>query len=339
MPAENAVLKWSHGIFSIQALGGMIGAGAFTLPDGRQVSPLFIAPWWNEAGHELDGLTTGLRGEWPCVPFGYPMPKGSFTSRWQAVMDDADRYDDVHGYSSNHAWQFVPQADSDFVELSIDYPVDHSISHLVRRLRGVAGEPRIDLELEIHARQACRMPVALHACFALPSQPGAAQLIPGAFKSGSTFPGVIEPGAEIFAKDEQFTRLIAVPSLDGKEIDASHLPLLGSAEELLQLNDVDGRATLRHLVDRYEVAISWDKALLPSILLWYSNKGRQGAPWLGRTLCIGIEPSSSAFGLSPRTSAAANPIATAGTRTDIDLAPDEPLTIRYSIAVNHLSAS
>src|SRR5690606_30443020 len=313
--AEHAVLKWSHGIFSIEALGCMIGAGAFTLPDGRQVSPMFIAPWWNEAGHALDGLTAGLRGEWPCVPFGYPMAKASFTPRWQAVMDDSDYLEDVPGYGSNHHWQFSPRTDPALVEMWIDYPQGHAISRLIRRLRGVKDAPRIDIELVITVREACALPVALHACFALPAQPGAAQIIPARFRSGSTFPGVIEAGAEVFAKDVQFESLDKVLTLAGDAIDASRLPLSENVEELLQLNDVDGVVTLRHLTDRYEVVLSWDAAFLPSVLLWYSNRGRQGPPWLGRTLCIGIEPTSSAFGLSPKTSAADNPIAESGTRT------------------------
>ncbi|MBB4054005.1 hypothetical protein GGR20_003677 [Devosia subaequoris] len=337
MPGDagnSRALVWSHGSFAVEALGGMIGKGAFLMADGKQVSPFFVAPWWDEDGLEsYDGLTRGLRGEWPCVPFGYPMPRESFTSRWQTVMDDADNHSDVHGYGSNHDWDFAEQGDPSLVSMSIDYPEDHDVARLRRTLRGMPGEARIALELEITARRPCRTPVALHGCFALPQGVGGAELAVGQFGGGLTFPGVIEPGAALFAKDHEFTDLQSVPTLDGGVVNAANLPLAGSAEELLQLNGVDGTVDLINRVQGYRMSLSWDSTLLPSLVLWYSNRGRRGAPWLGRTLCIGIEPSATTFGLSPRTSAQDNPIADGGTSTALDLAPDTPVTIQYSVAV------
>ena len=336
---DRRALVWSHGSFAVEALGGMIAKGAFLLPNGKQVSPFFVAPWWNEDGLEsYDGLTRGLRGEWPCVPFGYPMPRELFTSRWQAVMEDADSYPDVHGYGSNHDWDFADQSDPGVVSLSIDYPENHDIARLSRTVRGVPGEPSIAFELEITARRACSIPVALHGCFALPGGVGEAEVVPGEFSNGLTFPGVIEPGAELFAKDQNFTDLRAVPTADGGVVDAASLPLARGVEELLQLNGVKGAVDLINHAEGYRMSFSWDRTLLPSVVLWYSNRGRQAAPWLGRTLCIGIEPSATTFGLSPRTAAQANPVANSGTPTALDIAADTPVTIQYSIAVAPFSS-
>ena len=41
-------IAWAHGMASVQSLGGMLGPVTFLLPDGRQVSPLHVAPWFDD---------------------------------------------------------------------------------------------------------------------------------------------------------------------------------------------------------------------------------------------------------------------------------------------------
>ena len=40
----------SHVAFAIQRLGAQLGPAVFVLPDGRQVSPLHVAPWADDPG-------------------------------------------------------------------------------------------------------------------------------------------------------------------------------------------------------------------------------------------------------------------------------------------------
>ena len=68
-------LGWAHGALTVQRLGAMLAPITFVLADGRQVSPMHVAPWANAPGTEtLPGILRKLRGEWPCVPFGYSVP-------------------------------------------------------------------------------------------------------------------------------------------------------------------------------------------------------------------------------------------------------------------------
>ena len=68
-------LGWAHGALTVQRLGAMLAPVTFVLADGRQVSPFHIAPWADEPGSDaLPGILRKLRGEWPCVPFGYSVP-------------------------------------------------------------------------------------------------------------------------------------------------------------------------------------------------------------------------------------------------------------------------
>lgn len=327
-------LSWTHGMLQVHSLGGMFGPGTFLLPDGRQVSPFHVAPWWNEPeSTKLDGLLRGLRGEWPCVPFGFPMPREDFPEDWKSVMDDAETVRDVHGFGSNHHWTFEDDDRSDGVRLRIDYPDDHDVEKLVRVIRPVLHAPEINIELHIHARRSCRLPVALHGCFALPPEVGTAALVPGGFMEGLTHPSIVEPGVGLFEPGRTFHRLDAVPGRNGKQVNAASLPFRQPVEELVQLNRCDGTFALLNSREGYRINLIWDAKILPSVLLWYSNRGRDYAPWSSRNLSIGIEPCCSAFGLAPSTSAAQNPIVQHGTPTAVALSQEAPTLIRYRIGV------
>lgn len=331
-------LSWRHGMLQVHALGGMFGPGLFLLEDGRQVAPFHVAPWWNEPQSlDLDGMHRGLRGEWPCVPFGYPMPKADFPPKWQAVIDDNDVVADAHGFGAHNYWRFTSVPGADAVSMQIDYPDDHDVLRLERLIRPEKDDSAIELELTIHVRRKCRLPVALHGCFSVPDAPGAVELIPGKFKSGWTHPSTVEPGAAYFKPDQTFSDLKQVPGRSSVYVDAASLPLNGAVEELLQLNDCEGIFNLINKQGNYRVEFQWDASILPSVLLWYSNHGRAAAPWNSRSLSIGIEPTASAFGLSPNTSASPNPMQLFGTNTAVEASPDNPVKITYKIAACALS--
>lgn len=328
-------LAWRHGVVSVSALGGMIGPTVFTLPDGRPASPFHSAPWRNEPGVEdMDGLMAGLQGEWPCVPFGYPMPS-DYPAEWPASIEEQAQVTDVHGFGSGAFWTFIDSTENETV-LAVDYPEDHAVRRLERTISPNPDAPTLDISLTIHMRTASCEPIGLHGCFRLPRVVGGAQLEPGAFRAGRTHPGTVEPEAPIFAVNETFTSMHDVPGRAVSSIDATRLPFADNGEDLLQLDDCDGQFSLAMPDEGYRTNIQWDSSILPSVLLWYSNQGRSIAPWNNRHMCIGIEPVCSPFGLSPDMARADNPIAASGTPTCVSLSPTAPLTINYSIGVSPL---
>lgn len=328
-------LAWSHGVVTVEALGGMIGPTSFVLPDGRQVSPFHIAPWFDEPLPEgLPGILHRLRGEWPCVPFGADgmraLPEG-----WQADGTTFDGANSPHGHSSNVDWDFLPPSTAT-VELTCAYPDSHPIKALHRSVRPDPAAAALDFTLTVEARRPCRLPFGLHPTLRLPRQ-GAAELVPSTFEEGRVFPMAVEPSS-LLKPGASFSTLDAVPTLGGPPLSLERLPLASQNEELVQLCGVAGTFVLRFPDEGFQTRLTWNPKHFPSVLLWVSNRGRDYAPWNSRHLALGIEPVCSAFDLGPAVSTASNPIARSGVATAMDFTPDRPFTTQYRIAVEPLGA-
>ncbi|ESY82338.1 hypothetical protein X740_06210 [Mesorhizobium sp. LNHC221B00] len=329
-------LGWAHGALTVQRLGAMLAPVTFVLDNGRQVSPMHIAPWSNEPEVEaLPGILRKLRGEWPCVPFGYSVPADGWPEDWAGVMGPPERDEEVHGHSSNHDWTW---RDSDGASLSLGlaYPERSPVERVERTITPDPSAPAIDIEFKIVVRRACRLPIGLHPVFRLPSETGAATLEFGGFDEGRTYPHDVELGAALFARNRSFTELASVPARAGGTTDASRVPLAADTEELLQIEGLDDAVALANHEDGYRVKLSWQKEHFPSLLLWYSNRGRKAAPWNGRHVAIGIEPICSPFGLGPATALADNPIAQSGIATALEFSPEKPFMTRYRIEASAL---
>ena len=329
-------LGWAHGALTVQTLGAMMAPVTFLLPDGRQVSPLHVAPWATEASAEaLPGILRKLRGDFSCVPFGYSVSGDGWPDEWASIMGAAGQDEEVHGRSSNHAWQWG-DCDAHSLSLTLDYPEPSPILRVTRKLTPDPDATAVDIEFRIVARRPCRTPIGLHPVFRLPQETGAATLELGTFAVGRTYPDTVEPGAALFARDQTFTDIAAVPARSGGPVDASRLPFAQDTEELLQIEGLDGSVSLANHAENYRVRLRWQTEHFPSLLLWYSNRGRKAEPWNGRHLALGIEPVCSPFGMGPATALADNPIARSGVATAIKLSPDRPFVTRYRIEAEAL---
>ncbi len=322
---------WSHGVVSVQPLGAMLGPTCFVLPDGRQISPFHIAPWFDgDEAAEQPGILRRLRGEWPCVPFGAATDR-SGCEGWPVSVAAKEPDSCPHGYGSNHDWCWLATSETELA-LSIDYPAGHPVSRLERWVRPVDGKPAIDFELLIHVRSDCLLPIGLHPTFRLPVEPGAMQLHIEA-SAAATFPG--HPDASsIFAPYRLVDDWHAILLNDGTVLDPSHLPLVQDTEDLLQLLGTAGHVSLCNRVDNYRVSLDWNADHFPDVLLWISNRGRKHAPWNGRHLALGVEPVCSAFDLGCQVSAASNPINARGGATVRRFTAGEIFSTQYRVTVS-----
>ena len=328
-------LGWKHGTLTVQRHGAMLAPLTFVLPDGRQVSPMHIAPWADEpVAATLPGILQRLRGEWPCVPFGYAVDDPTAPPDWARLNGPAEPGEEVHGHSSNHPWTWLEGSGAS-MELSLDYPATSPVRRLRRSVRPDPASPAVDITLAIEIRDDCRLPLGLHPTFRLPADSQRARIEPGPFREGRTYPGTVEPSAPLFAIDQAFASLEAVPLRAGGSYDASRVPLPVDTEELLQLNGID-HVALANEAEGYRVNLSWNGDHFPSLLLWMSNRGRKAEPWNGRHVSLGMEPICSPFGLGPASARADNPVAKSGTPTARDFKAGEVFTTHYRIEAEAL---
>lgn len=328
--AEFTGLAWRCGTLSVQRRGAMLGPLTFIVAGGRQVSPLYLAPWAADPVRPaLPEVLRALRGEWPCVPFGsYRAPTG-FPAEWSAVLgaDTSDRCQ--HGFGSQAEWSLSRVTPFE-VELICRYPEIHDIEALRRRVVPVPDQAAVDLELEVKARRRTRLPVGLHFTFGKPRT--TAMLKPGAFRDGWSSPGPPYESVQAFAPNRRFKDLSRVPARGGGYLDATTFPPTVRAEDLIQLSDVDGRFDLDLGDEECRISLEWNREHFPSVLLWISNRGLTAPPWNGGLVALGIEPVCSAFGLGLEATRADNPLARSGVPTVIEFDPAIPFRTSYRIS-------
>ena len=320
---------WAYGSLEVQSLGAMAGPIRFHLSDGRVVQPMQIAPWADEPGAEhLPGILQRLRGEWPCVPFGIARAL-SLTGDWAGVTADlAAGPTEPHGASSNNEWVF--EEDATGLTLSFS-PTSGPVRRMQRHIRPDPKAPAVNFGLTVEVDQPCRLPVGLHPVFSIP-EGGAVLSVPGA-KEGQIFPAEVEPGVSRLVPGGRITNLSAAPCVDGTNLDITQLPLPFATEELVQLHAPGGRALLRHRAEAVTIALDWNAAHFPDVVLWLSNRGRANFPWNGRHVAIGIEPVAAAFDLGTAISTGENPFNAQGRATAISFEPSIPFETWYRISV------
>lgn len=283
-------LNWRYGEAELRALGGLLGPVNFRLEDGRQIQPMYIAPWADEPNiADLPPLLRDLRGELPCAPFGrtdLPAGMGDWTP-----CDPGDDWE--HGYSANQPWSLL-STDAHHIRIGIDYPGDSAILRLERQITADPDAPALDISLTIWARSDVTLPVALHPTFRVP--PEGVAVKPGRFSKAVAYPVPAEPGVSRLASNGITADLAAFPALSGT-LDLTHLPLPVKTEELLQLIDCAPPFSLYYDKEGVEISLSWDQQQLPDVMLWVSNGGRAGFPWNGRNYALGVEPVNGVFDL------------------------------------------
>lgn len=334
-------LEWPHGSLAVYATGGMLGNVELNHA-GRRVRPFYQVPWIDDADAAgARGLVAHMRSEFPCVPFGVPYRPEQVDEAWHAALTtpgtpfdpETEASDDLlHGYGAIGEWTLVAQSATE-IRIAIDYPESSAIRRLTRVIRADVAAPAIDFELQIEARRPSARPLGLHPNIALPSLTGALRIDPGTFAFGMVHPGGPEPGVSRSRAGARFSRLDNVPLGAGGHAAFDRLPLAEDTEEILQLCGVDGSVTMTDDAADVAYRLTWDAAVLPSLLLWISNRGRRYAPWNGRNLCVGVEPIAGAFELGCRASLAANPINAQGVATAVALDPAAPLKLAYRFEV------
>lgn len=325
-------MSWSGGRARVQELGAMLSDVVFRLPDGREVSPLHKAPWLGEVlSPDTPPLLVGLQGEWPCVPFGVA-PDAGLKGGWTGLPVAPEPW--PHGYGANKPWM-LSQRSANRIEATIDYPDDSPIASLSRSVTGQNDRAVIDLTLAITARENVSVPIGLHPVFKLPEEPGAARLLINDQSSIWTYPGDTG-GDSAFAYSHPVASFSELTMIGCEGWDPLALPYPCASESVLLLSGCGGSVSLENLAESYRATLTWDASVLPSLMLWISNKGRASAPWSSRHLALGIEPVCSAFDFGSQIAGYENPLNSAGVPTAVSLSTRQPWRTSYRLMVESL---
>ena len=322
-------IAWGGGTAEICSTAGMLTDAEFHLGD-RRVRPLARAPW-----HAADPVVAGepghvrvLGGEFVCLPFGSaPVPVDA-AAGWRIA---AAPNEPPHGPPADLEWTFPDPPGDDSARLVLDLHSDADVRRLERTVRGIPGDTGLEFELTVHARRAHRSPVGLHPILRLPAA-GEHLRISARFGEGLTYPGTLDGGSGLLHPAASFSDLRAVPARKGF-VD---LAVLSSSdpprEEVVQLLDARSPIVV-HSSGGYRVEVHWDDALLPSVLLWVSDRHLSGMPWGGSYRGLGVEPIASAFDLPAGVSLGSNPIAARGVATSLAFDPREATVVRSAVLV------
>ncbi|MHC0054996.1 hypothetical protein [Actibacterium sp. D379-3] len=280
----------------------------------RWLVPLHSAPWLDEPAVRADPaiapVERNLSGDFFCAPFG------------------ASAGVPVHGWSANSAWsvvQLVQSGTAAVAGLVLDRVVQGA--RLEKELLLKRDVPLL-YQSHIVTGGTGTLPVAHHPMLR-PGPEARLSFSPKQLALTGDIP--LEPGRNWLKYPAQSSDLADFPGANGP-VDLHRYPARPGHEDFVTLVEVPGRRLGWTAVLRAEdvVFVLKDPAVLPVTMLWYSNGGRDYAPWNGRHLgVLGIED-----GCAPGAGQGEGAVLQArGVATHLDLHPDRTHVIRHVIGV------
>ncbi|MBX3580436.1 MAG: hypothetical protein KF810_00875 [Rhizobiaceae bacterium] len=306
----------------MELLYGMIGEMTVTR-DAATVSMLHKAPWLGETmPPDAAPHLAGLAGDFFCAPFG------------DASADDAP----THGWPANTTWTHLGTQRGGG-ETVTRFRLDRKAmgAELVKELRLVDGHPFLYQRHIFNGGQAQEMSVANHAMVSLPNG-GRLSFSPKRWWETPTVPLETDParGRSLLASPARSDSPEHFPLADGGEADLTRYPFASRHEDFVIGIEAQGRSLGWTTVAREkegDIFISLrNAARLPMTQLWFSNGGRDYAPWSGRHVgCLGVEEGLQRRMLGVSMNQKPNPLDVAGVPTGLTLTPGGTAEVRHVI--------
>lgn len=294
--------------------------------DGRRLTPLYTAPWVDDAAIAEDAAIVpnlrALSGDFFCAPFGAPDEEGVPTHGWPA-NSRWDRLDmlphPAGGVVARYALRQRPRGARLIKEIALRD--GHPFVYQRHIFEGGAGAITVASHMMTKFATRGRLSFSRKAYAETPAKP-------------------LEPdparGRYALAYPTRFTDLGRAPLATGGETDLRSYPIAARHEDFVMLVEAAGSrlgwaAAIRE--DAADIVLSLkNPADLPVTMLWFSNAGRDYRPWNGRNVgVLGIEEGRawSAHGFAA--SAAPNPLSASGVPTVLHLDPHGTAEIRHVI--------
>ncbi len=287
---------------------------------GREVSPFFVAPWWNEATPpDTLQLIRVLRGDFFCFPFG-----------------------ETHGKTANDCWGLTGFRDGGGArEMTLAMDLSPDAGNVEKRVRVVDGEPVVYLEHTVTGF-AGRMPLGHHPILKLPDREGAGIIDMTPPVTGFTAPKQVEDpthgGYSSLAVDREIADRAKVPTVWGGTVDLTRYPTPRGFEDLACFVSDQRKEFCFSSVSVPEEGWLYfqlkDPKVLAETLWWMSNGGRHFPPWSGRVAAtLALEEVTGYFAYGREASLRPNPFTARGYPAACTLAADHPFTVRFIMGV------
>ncbi|MDR3473475.1 MAG: hypothetical protein P4M09_17605 [Devosia sp.] len=291
---------------------------------GKSVAPLHTAPWVEDAATTGDAtIAPSLRllsGDFFCAPFGASDIEGN----------------DAHGWTANSRWQLVEE-----VKLpngaSARYRLEHKVfGATVEKTFTLRDHHPFLYEQHTFIGGEGALPVANHAMVRLPHG-GRLSFSPKRWIETPT--GAPEPdparGRSRLAYPARSTDLTHLPMADGSMADITRYPFAERQEDIALLiedpaNPLGWAAAQKN--DSGELFLTLkNPADYPVTVLWFSNGGRDYAPWNSRHIgVLGIEEGRTTL-YGHKASIEPNALTAAGVPTALTLVPNGRAEVRNVI--------
>ena len=278
------------------------------------VAPLHRAPWLDEPQVQTDEtiplVERRLQGDFFCAPFG------------KSDLVDVP----IHGMTANSEW--------DVLERSED------AARLVLRAEVMGARIEKDIALrggalvQTHRIMggAGGLPVAHHPMVRM-ADGGAISY--SAKKVAVTPDAPLEPDRNWLRYPVQSTDFKSFPGTHG-DVDLTRYPIRSGHEDFVTLIEAEdaafGWTAVARKAERDLIVIIKDPAVLPVTMLWFSNGGRDYAPWNGRhTGVLGIEDGCAAGAAGHRAALRENAISAYDVPTALALHKERTHHIHHAI--------
>ena len=310
---------------AITQLGGHMAPVKFYRRSANPIQPYYISPWQREGGMVELPVLRPLRGDFFCMPLG----GGSYH----------DEEHTPHGETASSRWRLVGTQNSGRVT-----SLTLSVRTKVRRGKVTKTLGLIDGHNVVYVRHVLegfsgRMPLGHHATLAMPQEPRSVNVALSPYRFGLTNPASPgDPAAGEYyslAVNKRFKDLAKVPTIwrDQPVTDCTAFPTRHGYTDILTCVAKAGNGPSWTTATFTTEGFLWFSLkppdLLPSTLLWVSNRGRHGAPWDGRNCCLGLEEVCSYLAEGIGSSLRANALSKAGVATAMKLSPKHATTIPY----------
>lgn len=328
------------GDLTLNAAGGMIGPFRVAHDGSPRFDVLTVTDWRDRPGADKWlPLIRNLSGDFICLPYGATKPNPELPEAWRAGAKNGAIVDPMfHGIPPNVDWVIEPNAGGTAAMLWLDLPEPHPLARLERQVALSDDGRSYTVTLSVMARADCRLPLSLHPCFRLPGTPAALELSVEQSGPGWTYPIPPVPERQGVEANTTFETLSKVNAPGAGWTDLTRLPPQERCEVLVQLPVTKGLVTLDYPREDYRVQFEWNKTVLPSLVLWVSNLGRDEAPFSGQFRTLGVEAVAGVFDLGPHVSASPEtPIAKSGLATGVAFEAGQKFETTYRVSVSELS--